>query len=396
MSYASNSSAANLRWREMISQLHDNVEYLVADFIDEMNRLSVYELQQPNHSDLVETAFSSYRSILAAVLALDPEKHPSWEHMEHIASELGRTRARAGISVNALVQAIQIDFRIIWDRLLAMSDEQDLAVLATHVKDLWHAVDSYARYAQTSYHVERNLILREDQDQRALMLSRFLSKTSPDTVLTNSLGVAFGLDPTATYEVCAGINDPAIGRVRLRAQTYSRRVVFHAEPTQIWVMFWPADIPDSPAHPLRALADLSCGHVGRVAGLSQIPAASRAAAEIARVLEPTDVGPYTVQDVWTRFAARTLRHRAPQAFISFDRAFEGCSPRERGQLMQTVRTFLLSGSAAEAAATLGCHRNTVLNRLHRLIDLTGLDLTTPRDAAYVHVLLADTSSTTRT
>jgi DNA-binding PucR family transcriptional regulator len=49
-------------------------------------------------------------------------------------------------------------------------------------------------------------------------------------------------------------------------------------------------------------------------------------------------------------------------------------------LLDTLAAWLTSGgSAHRAAATLFCHRNTVLNRLRRLERLTRRSLTVPKD-----------------
>jgi DNA-binding PucR family transcriptional regulator len=60
---------------------------------------------------------------------------------------------------------------------------------------------------------------------------------------------------------------------------------------------------------------------------------------------------------------------------------------ERQRLLETVTTHFSQGSVARTAASLFCHRNTVLNRLSRFTELTGFDPTLPVDAASVVVAL---------
>jgi DNA-binding PucR family transcriptional regulator len=48
-----------------------------------------------------------------------------------------------------------------------------------------------------------------------------------------------------------------------------------------------------------------------------------------------------------------------------------------------VRAYAASGSVADVAARLYCHRNTVRSRLQRFAELTGRDVTVPTDAAVV-------------
>jgi len=54
---------------------------------------------------------------------------------------------------------------------------------------------------------------------------------------------------------------------------------------------------------------------------------------------------------------------------------------DRDRLVDTVLQFCTNGSIKENAETLFCHRNTIVNRLLRFHDLTGLDVTIPVDAA---------------
>jgi len=56
------------------------------------------------------------------------------------------------------------------------------------------------------------------------------------------------------------------------------------------------------------------------------------------------------------------------------------APAERRLLLETVEVWVASGgSAAVAAQSLFCHRNTVLNRLRRVRELTGRSVERPRD-----------------
>ena len=46
-----------------------------------------------------------------------------------------------------------------------------------------------------------------------------------------------------------------------------------------------------------------------------------------------------------------------------------------------MRSYLATGSIAQSADQLFCHRNTLMNRLRRFTDLTGIDVTIPQQAA---------------
>jgi hypothetical protein len=61
-------------------------------------------------------------------------------------------------------------------------------------------------------------------------------------------------------------------------------------------------------------------------------------------------------------------------------------PRSPGRSSGSIRrrrAYLATGSIRQTAAELFCHRNTVLKRLGRFTELTGLDIAIPQQAARV-------------
>jgi DNA-binding PucR family transcriptional regulator len=59
--------------------------------------------------------------------------------------------------------------------------------------------------------------------------------------------------------------------------------------------------------------------------------------------------------------------------------------RDEELLLGTLEAwFAHGGSGTRAAAALHCHRNTVLNRLARVAELTGRDVNDPRAAAELY------------
>ncbi|WP_326609206.1 helix-turn-helix domain-containing protein [Streptomyces scopuliridis] len=67
---------------------------------------------------------------------------------------------------------------------------------------------------------------------------------------------------------------------------------------------------------------------------------------------------------------------------------EAVPAAEADRLLETVRLHLSgSGSIADTAAALYCHRNTVQHRLQRFARLTGRDVRRPEDAAVVTIAL---------
>jgi DNA-binding PucR family transcriptional regulator len=144
--------------------------------------------------------------------------------------------------------------------------------------------------------------------------------------------------------------------------------------------------------PVRAaLAGVPCG-VGPLAhGLANVPRSARIAGEIVDLVEGAD-GPRELADAWLPLAAARMADTAADLVDAELGGLADVPPRERDRLLAAVRAYLATGSVAQVAARLYCHRNTVLNRLRRFTELTGRDVTVPADAAVVLLALRCTGT----
>ena len=60
---------------------------------------------------------------------------------------------------------------------------------------------------------------------------------------------------------------------------------------------------------------------------------------------------------------------------------------ERDLLLETLETYFIAGSIAEAAKRLFCHRNTVRHRLSRIEQLTGRSVDDPSGAVELYIAI---------
>ncbi|MEW2481817.1 helix-turn-helix domain-containing protein [Mycobacterium sp. NPDC049093] len=56
-------------------------------------------------------------------------------------------------------------------------------------------------------------------------------------------------------------------------------------------------------------------------------------------------------------------------------------------IVETIQVFAGSGSVSDTASALYCHRNTVMNRIRRFEEATGISLRSPRSLAMVQLCL---------
>jgi DNA-binding PucR family transcriptional regulator len=83
-----------------------------------------------------------------------------------------------------------------------------------------------------------------------------------------------------------------------------------------------------------------------------------------------DLGVYRLLASASRGQMEEFQGKVLGSLLAYDR-------KRHGQLTPTLETYVRSANAAEAAARLNLHRNSLLYRLRRIREITGLDLDDP-------------------
>jgi hypothetical protein len=287
------------------------------------------------------------------------------------------TRARVGVPSASLDRAARLDFTILWEHLLELCGPRDAPLLATRVELVWRIVDEYVGAITSSYEQETVRLARSERVYLRDFLSRLFSRSgrSPETVA--SVANALRVDAAAPFTVIAVTDEH---EPQLRSLLSGRRSgkVFEYDKDGLVYVFWPVDLRDGEVPDISALV---CGIVDHVDGLGTVPEASTTAGSLARIASPEDGGPVSAERGWTRLV-RGLVDDAGLAFVDdVDRALTVLREAERERIEETVRSFLGCGSVNVTAQRLFCHRNTILNRLNRFEELTGIDLMVPTQSA---------------
>ncbi|MFH9564945.1 PucR family transcriptional regulator [Streptomyces globisporus] len=141
--------------------------------------------------------------------------------------------------------------------------------------------------------------------------------------------------------------------------------------------------PAGPARAAARLRELGAGPGGvspEVGSLAEVGAARRLAGTALLTCEP---GSREIVRLDERLPAALLVSRPELSTRLLAEVFGPLLtlvPAERSLLVETLETWLeCGGSVGRAAARLGCHRNTVFNRLRRLERLTARSLSRPRE-----------------
>jgi hypothetical protein len=365
------------RWTALVGRLRADAAALVVAFIERVQAIPPYGRGVVPMDRLMADANLTFDVLLRRLAG-----RPLPERLRAVAPSIGRDRARRGVPLDDLLTAVRLDFRVLWSALRERAAPADEALLVAHAEDVWNVVEDYSTQIQVSYRAEAALLARELLGERTMLVAALLNSEGPTRDEVVRVAVALDVDVDADLLVAAA--PPASGqRLRQAADRLGadgREV--HVQSTGRHVVLL-ARWDGGTGAPVRAaLAGVPCG-VGPLAhGIANVPRSARLAGELADVLPGLD-GPRELPDVWLPLAASRLADTADELVRAELAGLSTARPRERERLVETVRAYAATGSVADVAARLYCHRNTVRGRLRRFAELTGRDVTVPTDAAVV-------------
>jgi hypothetical protein len=302
----------------------------------------------------------------------------------------GRRRAEQGFPLAEVLHAFRLGGRVIWDELVDRArrtgpDATD--ALVDTASSLWEMIDDYSVLVAAAYQERMAELSRFDAERRSLVVDAVLAGLAaenpslPEAAATLGLPlhgsfVVVSVDPAAAEPVARAVADELRGRggtgaFRLRTERYLGVV-----------SLGPTVTPDALRAALEEATTARVGLSPLYSELTGTPEALRLA-DIARACLPAGTkGVVAYEDHPVR---ALLASDADAGWRTARIVLEpvlALDSEARTLLLETLRVFFAAGgSAAEAAKTLFCHRNTVRNRLQRLEELTGRSLEDPRGLA---------------
>lgn len=312
-------------------------------------------------------------------------------HGVEAARRLGHRRAEQGFPVEAVLHTYRIGGQFIWETFVRaagpdLGDQQAVLAAAT---TLWSFIDTYSAALAEGHRQASEDRARTDTEVRsALLEALFTGKAAAGRGL---LDCAADLRLPATGRFLVVVADthalPRIeDRLRLRGTVSVWRQEIDAQAGI--VLLPPNGCPEALCAHLAAHTRARAGVSAEYHRIEDTPAA-RHAAGLARAAVGAH-GPGVLRH--DQAPVPILLASAPEAAKAVARAALGpvlARPaRERGLLLETLRTWLAcDGATSAAAAELHCHRNTVRYRLRRLEELTGLLLSSPKALGQLHLAL---------
>ncbi len=379
------------RWSALLAQL--SVEDLTDRFLDRVLRVPGYDTLPIPGSEIRRTGAASFDALIRGLQQADEGTDGSSARAERlaIATDVGVSRARAGIPIETLMTAIRLDFSVLWGELICIADDTDAPLLVRHASRVWDIVDSYAGQTQSTYTAELQRMHNEASSVRQGYVAALFGELSPAAETLSHIASELRIAETAPLCVAMAIGEEMAGlRVVVASAAHRDEEIFTHHLGDGLVAFWPCD--DRPGSALQAatsqISHLRLGLVEFVQGIAKLPDAAHLARDLANLLTPQDSGALTMTIAWARLARVRLGAWGSAITADLDVGLSRCGVAERARLIEAVRAYLATGSIAASSDALFCHRNTLMNRLRRFADVTGIDVTVPQHAARLVVAWA--------
>ena len=371
-------------WMELLDELQEQVPLFVQTFTAELRSRALYNAEQVSPADLDRAAHETMHMLIARLRGAETG-------LSSFATALGQQRARQGVPLERLVEAIRLDLRIIWQMLLDLAQPDRVPELVQHVEQLMTVLDEYIDDVQQAFLAEVAILQRDSRLATEQHLSKLFNASHLSPGLMNEIAKGIGIDPASEFEVILFAPKDSSAQQQREVQLWlAKREVF-AYVYRGWLLLFRARERKLSSWP-REFASAASVYVHRVDGLHTVPAAARAAVEM-QTVAPELTRLTDIEELWTLGAEDYLNSLVPGYFRSILEETEQLPQEERERVLLTVRAFLASGSIKLTSEEIQCHRNTVVNRLRLFQDLTGLDVTVPNQAALAVVLLARSEAT---
>ena len=373
------------RWLELLDAL--DLEELTDRFMTRVVTVSGYDPAPIPVSELRRTGRLSFSTLIEGLRA------GGFDGPVAVSTEVGVSRARAGIPLEALMTAIRHDFNVLWEVLTRVANQEDAELVIRHTGIVLSTVDEYVSQVQQAYTAERTRMRAEEDSVHAGLIASLFDDPDPTSERLSRIATGLGLDVDSPLLVVAATGDDVRAlRVIISDHVRAGGTMFTHHLGEVLIAFTQVWGNGDPATSVRGgggqasealarrIAEARVGSV-RAESIGTLRRSALTARDLADVITPDETSAMTWRRGWARLAARSLNAAGNPILVDVESALAACGPVERERLVEAVRAYLASGSIGASAGQLFCHRNTVANRLRRFAELTGVDPMIPAEAA---------------
>jgi PucR C-terminal helix-turn-helix domain len=295
--------------------------------------------------------------------------------------EWTRTRAAEGVRLEDLLRSFGLAHQVGWRLLRRHARPEEASALLDLAAPLAAYIDQVSAIVTETYLAERELLVSEEERRTRSLLDR-LSVDAPlgaaDSELADRLGVPLEQTYAPFAVAMAGRPPHSHATLASRLRRGGWRLAVTNGDCVVGLTWKPLDV-----HDLGEGADVVLA-IGEPTPRAELAAAREEIVLLAeyarrnRLLGRIEADEHLLEILLARSPELLARLRA--------RVLAPLADAGHAELTRTLHTLIdcrLDRTAASAA--LHVHRNTLAYRLKRVEELTGLDLTSPRDLACAYI-----------
>ena len=377
-SYKARAHAPTLQdhwWSETLTRLEENLDSLVDDFRTRLHQLEPNYFAVPE-GDVQQTARDSIGALITQLAG-----KPVPIHLQGLAARLGVRRARQGVDRDLLLEAVRLDYRVLWAGLSRITAPEDASLLLDRAEEVLSTVESYVREVQVAFLNERDALAQTSRANETRALTHLFANEDTESAAAEVADL-LGMPEDGFYEVCLIPSDHAAEARRRIASLQSTRQRFIVWEIDVGVLFIREQSRQYLQH---EFAEITGVIITMIHGLSNVPAAARSAQRLLPHL--AGGGLQHDHELWLPFSATVLRDQLPCLGSQELSELETLPQFERERLITNFLSYCSTGSIKDTAAATFVHRNTVVNRLRAFQEVTRLDPTVPLEAARALILI---------
>lgn len=312
-----------------------------------------------------------------------------------VARATGRLKAEQGIPVAAVLHAYRMSGLLVWEHVVDRAEHEPRLreALPRLASRMWHIVDEFSEEAAVAHGEATAEQVRSGAEARERLLGALLTGTAEDSERLWDLLRVFHLPSSGTFAVVSAENPGRGGDPLPRIEERLRSLGVNS----VWAREVEAEVglvsvgEAGQQRMLDALGERAGSRVGVSRTFENplsAPDALREAQLACRCLPPGEVAvtrygdqPLPLLVAKLPAASRELVGQVLGPLLRLPRG-------ERDALLATLDAWYgCGGSTPRAAGSLHCHRNTVLHRLRRVEQLTGLAVADPAQGAQLYLAL---------
>ena len=303
------------------------------------------------------------------------------------AQATGRRRAEQRMPLDDVLKSFRLGGRVVWAALIDEARAQGMAqeiaqseVLLDVAGKVWEVVDRTSSQVATAYHAAERYLVRADEQRRSTLWEGLLQGRA-NRAFVQEAATVLDIPVNGPYVVVAIDNlvDDDCTTTSFARRLAGVRVAsaWQVRPqTVVGLLALGTEAADSVLRLLRRLVHAPAGLSGVVTGLAEVDVAYRQAMLARRTLAPGQIDVAALPERLPEALLLSAPELADQLVRTWLMPLTTTSAPERELLLDTLDKWVLSaGSIRRTAELAHCHRNTVINRLHRIEQITGRDIT---------------------